>query len=153
MSTIDFDEKVCPCCQQSSQYLIPIDPGTVRIVKEIAKHIGKKGINAVHPRKELEGNGLSSNEVGNLSRPRIHGLIAKIPGQPGNYCITTKGAEFLHGASVPKYAIKSKQEKRTVGYFLPEKHRVTMAEVLEYKNDYWEGIDYHIVEGNVIKNN
>lgn len=149
MSKIIFITERCPHCEQSLNYLVPIDGGTVKILKEIAKAIGKKGINIVHPRKEIEGKGLSSNEVGNLSRPRIHGFIAKIKGNVGNYCLTTKGAEFLKGARVPKYAIRSKIDNKTTGYYMPDVHTIDIDEASH--GVYWEGIDFSIVEGHIIK--
>jgi len=66
---IEYKPEKCECCGQTTTYIIGIDGGTVDIVKNIALFIGRKGINCVHPRKEMEGHGLSSNQVGNLSRP------------------------------------------------------------------------------------
>lgn len=146
---IKFESEKCACCNQSVNYLVPIDYGTIRIVKQIAKFIGKKGINAVHPRKEMEWSMLSSNEVGNLSRPRIHGLIAKIKDKPGNYCLTSKGSKFLHGESIPKFAIRSKTDHCTVGYYLPETFSVIVHD-MQGDGDYWDGINFSIEEGHII---
>jgi hypothetical protein len=114
----------------------------------MARYIKIKGINAVHPRKELEGEYLTSNQVGNLTRPRAHGLIAKIDGEPGNYCLTWKGLSFLKGQGpIPKYAIMSKKSKTQIGY---------LSDVTVHVNEYntndtrWEGVGYDIVEGRVI---
>lgn len=151
----------CDCCNQTLTYLIPIDKGTVEILKAIARAILNKGINAIHPRKEMEVSNtqnrdlmikdgfLTSNMVGNLSRPRFHGLIAKVRWQPGNYCLTTKGAKFLKGSLVPRYAIRDKVTKRQIGYWLPEKYQVSIK---DFSNDeeYWEGIGFDIVSGHVI---
>ena len=82
---------------------------------QIARYIRTKGINVVHPRKEMEGHSLSSNDVGNLSRARFHGLIAKVKGEKGNYLLTTKGAKFLRGEAVPKYAIISIVTGKQIG--------------------------------------
>lgn len=141
---------VCPHCNMTTDYLLPIDHGTAHIVKQIARYIGKKGINRVHPRKEMEGTYLTSNDVGNLTRPRAHGLIAKVKGEPGNYLLTAKGSAFLHGTPIPKYAIRSKIDGKTIGYHLPEAHTVIIGE-LNRAMEYWEGIDYSIEEGRIIR--
>lgn len=147
----EYKPEICECCGQSTTYVIGIDKGTTEIVKAIAKFIGKKGINAVHPRKEMEGLTLTSNQVGNLSRPRFHGLIAHLDGESGNYVLTRKGAQFLRGERVPKYAIVSKSEGKQVGYFEPELYTVTVGD-FQQTGEYWEGINYEITEGHVINN-
>jgi hypothetical protein len=147
MKNINYVPETCGECKQTTTYVLAIDKGTVHIVKQIARFIGKKGINAVHPRKEMEGTYLSSNEVGNLTRPRAHGLIAKIKGNAGNYCLTSKGAAFLHGQPIERYAIRSKTLGKTIGYV--EGHNVTISE-FNAAGDMWEGVGYGISEGNVI---
>jgi len=144
----EFNSKKCQCCGQTTEYPIAVDQGSVDILKQIARFIEKKGINTVHPRKEMEGSYLTSNQVGNLSRLRIHGLITKVEENAGNYSITTKGFKFLEGEEIPKYAIKSKTEKRTLGYFKPDLYTTTISEV---GGEYWEGINYEIKHGRVIK--
>jgi hypothetical protein len=148
---------ICPCCKQSCTYVIPIDRGTAEIMKAIARFIQIKGINVVHPRKELEGHGLSSNQVGNLSRPRMHGLIARFKkdGKPiaGNYVLTSKGAAFLKNEAVPRYAIISKALKHQVGYFEPEKLTCRISDFNEPGEPYWEGVDFEIEAGNIIMRN
>ena len=142
-----IESDVCEHCGQTLNYFLAIDLGTCDIVKKIAEFIGKKGINAVHPRKEMEGLMLTSNQVGNLSRARFHGLIAKIKENPGNYCLTRKGSQFLRGMPIPKTAIISKKDKKQVGYL--EEEKVTIFEFIK-NTEYWNGINYEILEGNVI---
>ncbi len=163
MEKPNFTPKKCEHCQQDLEYLIPVDHGTVAILKAIAVKIGNKKINIVHPRKEMETsskmpivqliiNGLlTSNMVGNLSRPRMHGLIARIKGESGNYCLTKKGAQFLRGdVAIPKYAIRSKIDKATAGYFEPERLLVHIDDFnLNETGGFWEGINYDINEGRV----
>lgn len=153
-SNLGYLPDVCPACKQSCTYLIGIDRGSVLIMKAIARFIQVKGINVVHPRKELEGVYLSSNQVGNLSRPRMHGLIAhyKIQGErkAGNYILTKKGAAFLKGESIPRYAIISKAEKHQVGYFNPETLTCRISDFNEPGEPMWEGIGYDIEEGQVV---
>lgn len=159
----------CECCGQSKTYLLPIDRGTIDILRSVARAILNKGINAIHPRKEMEVGPkafsagdcfdydlmvkegyLTSNMVGNLSRPRFHGLIAKVKGQSGNYCLTTKGASFLKGDTIPKYAIIDKVSGHQAGYWMEEKYQVTTKD-FSVDEEYWEGLDYDIREGQVIK--
>ncbi len=151
MNPIDYKPEICLHCEQKVTYLIQIDKGTCEIVKAIARHIGEKGLNAVHPRKELEGRGLTSNQVGNLTRPRIHGLIAHLEGHPGNYCLTRKGAAFLRGQAIPKYAILKKstssEPSHNLGYFGTE---TTTIKEFDRAGQMWEGIGYTISEGNVL---
>jgi len=150
----------CGRCGQTETYLLPVDRGTVDILKAIAVAIRNKGINAVHPREEMEipktddydlmvkEGKMTSNMVGNLSRPRFHGLIAKTGDQPGNYCLTTKGAEFLkHEITIPKYAIISKKTGCKKEYWQPEKYRVSIKD-FSSDEEYWEG--FYIKDGHVI---
>jgi len=144
---MDYIPEVCPCCKQSTTYVLSIGLGVTEIVKAIARHIQVKGINAVHPRKELEGKTLTSNQVGNLSWARMHGLIAKIDGNAGNYCLTRKGSAFLRGTPVHKYVTRSKVEERTIGYFGDE-----MCTIHDFQpgDVRWEGINFTIEEGHII---
>lgn len=153
---IKFEAPVCEACSQTTQYVLPIDRGTVDILRAISVAIGRKGINAIHPRKEMErekaavGMGfLTSNQVGNLSRPRFHGLIASLDGAAGNYCLTKKGAKFLRGEAIPRYAIVSKSEGHNIGYFHPEE---LVCRIADFKDpeEYWEGIGYDIEDGKII---
>lgn len=149
MQKIQYTPEKCECCKQNTTYVLAIDRGTAEIVKQIARFIGKKGSNFVHPRKEMEGAYLTSNQVGNLSRPRNHGLIARVKGNPGNYLLTKKGARFLRGEAISKFAIVSKAEHKQVGYFEADKHLVRITD-FNSTSEYWEGINYEVEEGSVI---
>lgn len=147
MQKIKYEPEICDHCGQTKTYLLGLDHGTADIVVAIAKKIGQKGINIVHPRKEMEGLVLSSNQVGNLSRARFHGLIAHVKNKKGNYLLTRKGASFLRGETIPRFAIVSKAEGHQVGYFKEDILTTTIRELLQ--GEYWEGINYDIVEGEV----
>lgn len=152
MKKPNYNPEMCECCGQSKTYLLAIDPGTVKILRAVARAIGIKGVNVVHAHKELLADGyITANERSNISRPRAHGLIAKVKGESmrGNYCLTKKGADFLRGARVPKYAIMSKAEGHQMGYFEPDEFSVTMTEVMR-SEEYWEGINYTIESGQVV---
>lgn len=157
-----FIPKRCkdPDCGLEHEYLVPIDPGTIAIVKAIGVYIRNKKANIVHPRKEMETSDrvpvyelvkqgrMTSNMVGNLSRPRMHGLIAKIKGHSGNYCLTTRGGLFLNKKiGIRKYAIRNKVTGKTTGYFGPE------VFINDFNTDkgggFWEGLGYEILEGRV----
>lgn len=152
----NYTPDICECCGQTTTYLLAIDKGTAEIVKAVARYIGQKGINAVHCGKEMETEGLlTSNQVDNLTRPQKHGLLARVPGNPGNYLLTRKGSDFLHGKPVPRFVIvqKGRAEERahTLGYFEPEKYTVTINDFNSTEpGEYWEGINYEVREGEVI---
>lgn len=159
----NYTQERCECCGQTTTYLLPIDRGTVDIVKAIAKAIQLKGKNKIHPRNEMEiavhqldnatminEGKLTSNQVGNLSRLRFHGLIAKVKGSSGCYLLTSKGAQFLRGKEIPRYAIVSKAEKHQIGYFEPDEFKTTIKD-FDSEDEYWEGINYNIVDDQVVR--
>jgi hypothetical protein len=148
-----FTPEVCECCGQDTSYELGLDKGTALIVYQIAKFIRMKGINIVHPRKEMEGVYLTSNQVGNLSRARFHGLIASVDDNAGNYLLTKKGGAFLRGEVVPKIAIVKKATAKlpamNIGYHLPDEIKTTFRGLVAEK-EYWTGIDFEIKEGRVV---
>lgn len=162
MSKTTYTPQKCECCGQTATYVLAIDRGTVDIVKAISVAIRRKGINVIHPRKEMECTGkklsyqdmvqngqLTSNQVGNLSRARFHGLIAAVRGHAGSYCLTTKGAQFLKGASVPKFAIISKSDGRQIGYWEEEKNQCTIRDFTP-DTEYWEGINFSVMDWRIV---
>lgn len=165
MKKISYIPESCDSCHQSMTYILPVDLGTAEIVRAIASAIRRKGVNEVHPRREMETipqkglssaqmiqeGLLSSNQVGNLSRPRFHGLIAAIEGRSGYYCLTRKGAQFLRGADIPRYAIISKVRGHQVGYWHEHEERITIRQLLKADAPRWEMIDFDIVNGQVVR--
>jgi len=163
-STNNYKPDSCESCGQTKTYVLGLDRGTIDIVKSICVAIRKKGINCIHPRKEMEvatrskpdyqylvTNGqLTSNQINNLSRPRFHGLIASVDDKPGNYCLTNKGLAFLKGQPVPRFAIISKAESKLEGYWHPDEHSVVIGD-FKPDTEYWEGCNYEIREGVVVK--
>ncbi len=157
----EYKPERCDHCGMTTTYLLPVDRGASIITIAIAAAIRRKGINAVHVVKEMlipakEWNlemarqgYLDINKVRNVGRTRLHGLIAKVKGHAGNYCLTPKGAAYLKGQSVPKYAIRSKSQKKTIGYLEEEKYQTNIRAELA-KETTWEGIDFDIVEGRVL---
>lgn len=145
------DKETCPYCGQSLTYELDIDKGSVETLKTIARFIEKKGINAVHLTKELEHNGLTSHQIGNISRLRFQGLVAKIEGEAGNYCITRKGFEFLSGEEVPRTAIIKKgtqhNKPHTLGY---GEEICSIKDFDKQWGEYWQGSGYEIKQGRVI---
>lgn len=153
MSKPRYIAEKCDHCGQTTTYLLGIDRGTAHIVQQLARAIDKKGINVIHVHKELLAQGyLTANQRSNIARPRAHGLIAKVTGDTmrGNYALTRKGADFLRGVRVSKYAIMSKSDGMQIGYFEAEKYTVTLKELMR-GGEYWEGINYHIEEGRVVR--
>jgi len=157
-----YNPELCSCCNQTVTYLLAVDRGTVDIVKAISVAIRKKGRNEIHPRKEMEvaknqlsyeqmviEGVLTSNQVGNLSRARMHGLIAAIDGNRGSYCLTRKGAKFLRGEAIPKYAIINKAIGHQVGYWEEYSERVTISS-FRPDQEYWQVINYTIEDGRMV---
>lgn len=145
---------MCECCGQDTSYIVNLDHGTAKTVYQIAQAIKRKGINIVHPRKELEGSYITSNQVGNLSKARFHGLIASVRDNPGNYLLTTKGSKFLKNEPVAKFAIVKKATHKegphNIGYHMPEELITNYKELIN-EPDYWNCIDFDIVEGRIVK--
>lgn len=165
-----FKARTCDCCGQAETYPLPIDWGTAVIVKAIARAVRLKGINVIHPTKEMEVPGkdwtyelainegkLTSTQIGNLSRAKAHGLIARYRKEPGNWLLTSKGAAFLRGEAIPRVRVRTKKgvtktlapEER---YWKPDEYRITIHEVMMRgsKKPVWEGIDFNIVEGRIV---
>lgn len=161
MALEKFKAKVCSCCGQTEEYIISLDAGAADIVMAIAAAIRKKGENKISPRNEMEISKkqmnemgynlmvkegyLTSNMVGNLSKARSHGLIARV--ESGSYCLTTKGADFLKGAPVPRHAIISKTTGHNIGYWHEFYEKVTIKELMK-SGCYWE-IDFTIRESRI----
>lgn len=160
-----FIPEKCSCCRQTLTYLVPVDKGTVEIVRAIAFAVQKKGINIIHPRREMEVSGhtyedwenlsmqglITSNQVGNLSKARFHGLIARVKDNPGNYCLTDKGLEFLRGEPVPKYAVVQKSTHTQIGYWRPEEYRVSTRDFRADCASWETGLYFQIIQGRVVK--
>lgn len=151
----------CNCCGQTLTYLLPIDKGTADIIRAFSIVIRRKGINMVHPWKEmlvetkkwsrermLSEGVLTASHLTNLSKGRAHGLIAKAE-EPKNWVLTTKGAQFLKGSRIPKYAILSKVTKHQEGYWRQDELTVSVQDFID-DDEYWEGINYSIIGGRVV---
>lgn len=168
----EFTPQICECCGQALSYLLPIDWGTAVIVKAVAAAVRRKGINIIHPTKEMEVPAnewnyqraitegvLTSIQIGNFTRARVHGLIAKYEAEPGNWVLTTKGAQFLRHARIPRLAEVAKTTKGEDGasshkmrYHKPEVFTCTVDEILNPAGETprWEGISFEIKEGRII---
>lgn len=162
MGKVEYQPEKCLECGQTKTYLVPVDRGAAIIVIAIAAAIRRKRINMVHPGKEMEiprrqwsfsraaSEGLlPSNFIDNFSRVRFHGLIARVRSEVGNWCLTTKGSLFLHGERIARYAIRSKSEKHTTGYYMPETETITITEALR-QPEIWAVPDFRIVEGRIL---
>jgi|GEM_PF-4052023 len=135
-----FKPELCQCCGQTTTYRLGLDRGSVEILLEIFAGISRKGVNEIHPARELDFTGEKKWFLTNLSRPRFHGLIAYVKDKKGYYCLTRKAGKFLRGLPIAQYAIISKAEGHNIGYWMPDEYQITMKELL--KSDelpYWEG--------------
>lgn len=165
--TINFEPQCCPTCHQTTAYASRLNRGTVDIVQAIANFIAKKGLNAVHPMKEMlatasDGNAiervrngrLTPRQIGNLGHACIHGLIAALS-EAGTFCLTSKGAAFLRGEAVPLVALVDKATHATAGYLKNPDGSIIMSTMTDMRRrgeeNYWEGINYEIKEGNVME--
>lgn len=138
MANPKFKAGMCEHCKQSTTYRLGLDKGSAEIMVTLIEAISKKGINEVHPSRELDLSGKKKWFLTNLSRPRFHGLIAFVKNKKGYYLITRKGADFLRNVAVPKYAVRSKVTGHLEGYWEPEACTVTMRQ-LRKSEQMWEG--------------
>jgi len=117
-------KQVCPHCQQTIvARKESLTKGIIRSLLKCAKTIEKKGLNKIHPRKELK---LSISEYNNFQKLRYHGLIAK-QDESGFWVITTKGYRFISGKIVTaKYVEVFNNE--IVGY---SEDLITIADLLK----------------------
>lgn len=140
-----FNPEVCECCGQAKTYVLGLDKGSAKIVIAILEKIAKKGVNEIHPARELDVSGPNKWFLTNLSRPRFHGLIAYVDDKKGYYCLTRKAGKFLRGEAVPKHAVVSKVTGHQEGYWLADQERVTLRDLL---NDpfQWEGDNNRMID-------
>ena len=149
---MNYQHKNCSHCGQRLTYELDIDKGTVETLKTMARFIREKGINAVHLSKELLGNGLTNYQIGNISRLRFHGLVAKIRREAGNYCLTRKGIDFLEGLQVFKTAIIKKGGKFSPPYNMGYGDELVTINIFDRAwGEYWMLNGYEVLSGRVIK--
>lgn len=148
----DLPVEVCDHCQQRKTYWITVSPGVVGILKEIAAFIRRKGINVVHPAKEMEAYGVfNSTRMGNITQVKRHGLIAAVEGEPGNYSLTRKGLDFLNGQPIPLHTEVRKQRvghgAETIGH---SETYCTIDQIEKGWLDYWQVEGFDVQAGRVI---
>jgi hypothetical protein len=154
-----FDPTVCEHCLQTTNYCTQIDRGIADIMRAFAIAIRTKGINLIHPVKEMQADAgtataeavawgkLTRSMGANLSRARYHGLLARSSGKKGNWMITRKGIDFLSGRPIPRVVIIDKITGSTMGYFNMEEDQVTINKITKENGPYWTEM---IHEGRVI---
>lgn len=137
---------------QNLSYELEIDKGTTEIVKGVARAIKEKGINCVHIAKEVLAKGyITVGQRLNVSRPKAHGLIAKVKGQAGNYCLTDKGLSFLKGEPIPRLTIIKKATRNQASHVIAHSEdMVTISQIDNGWGTYWSANGYDIKEGRVI---
>lgn len=145
-----FEPEVCSDCGQTKNYALAMDKGSSHIVIALASAVERLGRNSIHLVKEclanpssfnsqrdmLEGGYMTMRMIGNASRPRYHGLIA-FGKESGEYCLTTKGYQFLRGHLIPRTAIIDKVKSVNAGYYLPA-GEVGINDLLK-EEPYWDG--------------
>lgn len=157
---LSFEADVCDTCTQTTNYITQVDKGIALIVKAIGVAVKRKGINIIHPPKEmLAETGVSAIAAAakgqlthsmshNLSRARNLGLIDKVPGESGNWKLTWKGIAFLKGEPVPKHVIIDKRTAEAVCFYEPAVRQITLGQALKEKDEpFWAET---IEEGQVV---
>ena len=146
-------ENVCPTCGQSLGTRYCVTKGLRDAIRLMSSFIESKGFNAVHLIKEMVNVGiLTANQERNLITHGIRtGLIAHIKDNPGNYCITARGYDFLGDNPVPKYAYAVKHTKAIGTRTVRTSEETCRASDFNRSGEYWEGPGYEIREGHVIK--
>jgi hypothetical protein len=134
-----FRPEKCAHCNQTTTYLLGLDRGSFLILRKLLAGVIAKGVNEIHPTRDLVYSAKEKWLPSNVARPRKHGLIA-FTDKKGYYALTRKAGKLLRGQSIPRYAVISKSENRTLGYFEPEMYQVTARELLRSDEiPYWEG--------------
>lgn len=145
-----FIPEVCQHCGMTTTYRVGLDKCAALIVLDILKRVSEKGINQVHPARELKWGEQKETQwyLTNLSVPRFHGLIAYVGKEKnGFYCLTRKAGKFLRGQLVPRYAIVSKSDGQQIGYWNSEKHQVTMRELLnDSEIPFYDGAEKRFID-------
>ncbi len=141
-----YKEEVCPHCHQTASYLIGLDKGCAETLMQILKAVSAKGVNEIHPARELNWKDGEKWKLTNLSRNKFHGLIASV-NKKGYYCLTKKAGKFLRGESIPRYLIRSKITKHNEQYWKPEENQITFKELLnDSEMPYWDGAEKNIID-------
>lgn len=141
-----YKEEVCPHCHQTASYLIGIDKGCAETLLQILQVISKKGINEIHPSREINWKDNQKWKLTNLSRNKFHGLIAPLKDKKGYYCLTKKAGKFLRGEAIPRYLIRSKITKHNEQYWKPEENLITFIELLSSSEiPIWDGAEQNII--------
>jgi len=116
----------------------------------ISEFIEKKGVNVVHPQKELFAQGLFTvAQRVNMTVLGDHGLVAKHT-EHGNWVLTRRGVEFLNGSIIWKVVAVEKATKKTLGHIESE-GKTTLKELLGKDAPYWQGLGYTIESGRVVR--
>lgn len=112
------EEDVCPHCGAKMQaYWHKLTPGLVSALVKLRAGIDKSKVNHINPDKDLDGtpHELKKSERSNLSKLRVHGLIAKYKeaGQhiKGEWLITRRGFAFLRGEEAVPSRVKTYRNK------------------------------------------
>jgi predicted transcriptional regulator len=147
-----MEHQNCPNCGQSITYELAIDKGSCDILKALAREIGKKKMNVIHPSKEMAKPGIiSARQLDNLVRLKFNGLVAHIDGERGNYCITNKGFDFLSGEPISKAVTIKKRTKEQRAHVIAHSDDLVVISDFDGEwKDYWSANGYTIVEGRVI---
>ncbi len=150
-ATTGFTPTVCGGCGQTTNYVTSVDKGMADIVRAFAFAIKKKGVNVIHPAKEMmpsqtlqtreeaiRDGRLTPSQANNLSRARSHGLLFRVQGHYGNWGLTRKGITFLRGEEIPKFVIIDKTTGAVLGNWKPDEYRVKMSDFSAISPDeYW----------------
>jgi len=147
--TNKIDER-CECCSQRLYKPAVLSKGYAKMLVIISEFIEKKGVNVVHPEKELFKLGLFSvAQRVNMTVLGDHGLVAKHESH-GNWVLTRKGVDFLNGSEIWKVAAVEKATKRTVGH-IEKEGKTTLKKLLGKNAPYWQGLGFTIESGRVIR--
>lgn len=135
-------------------YRSGVSRGTVKVLKMIFKKVAEKDTNAIHIEKELVQRGfLTGNEGRNCTHMVRLGPIAHVEGEPGNYCLTRKGVDFLNGNPIPKYVTVAKRTESHGSRTVTHSEETCVIQDFNKAGEYWEVPGFEIKEGRVIPPN
>ncbi len=147
-----YKPEVCPTCQQTKTYALPLSRGTALMVLALYNAVRLKGVNKIHIgndmvadakafrsyREMISAGKMTYKMEGNMTTLHRHGLAAQSEDQ-GVWLLTPKGSNFLfRGIDIPRVAIIDKLTGHKAYYLNEETDRVTFGKLMQKETAWWD---------------